>query len=67
MINISVSFRLGLDLIFREQFPADPWVGDSVLFDERNTSITTSHKSRASSPSILKPASNEIIYDSEEL
>ena len=33
---------LGLDLWFREQFPAAPWVGDSVLFDERDTSITTS-------------------------
>ena len=57
----------GLDLKGREQFPAVSWVGDSVLFDERNTSITTSHKSRAESPSIRKPASNEITSDSVEL
>ena len=36
---------LVLELRFREQFPAAPWVGDSVLFDDRNASITTSHKS----------------------
>ena len=49
------AFRLGLDLWFRDQFPASPWVGDSVLFHEPNTSITTFHKSRAGSPSIRKP------------
>ena len=38
-----------------------------VLFYERNTSITTSHKSRAGNPSIRSPASNEIISDSPEL
>ena len=32
----------------REQFPAAGLVGVLVLFDERNTSITTFHKSRAS-------------------
>ena len=35
--------------------------------DERKTSITTSHKSRARIPSILKPASQEITSDSVEL
>ena len=75
LVNMSAScwstsrfpFCLGLDLWFREPFHAAPWVGASLLFDERNTSITTSHKSRASSPSILKKASNEIISDSAEL
>ena len=33
---------------------------------ERNTSVTTSQKSRAGHPSILTPASNEIISDSVE-
>ena len=47
-------FCLGLDLWVREQFHAASWVEDSVLFDERNTSVTTSHKSKAGSPSILK-------------
>ena len=41
-------------------------VGGLVLFDERDTSITTSHKSSAGNPSICKPASNEIISDSVE-
>ena len=56
-----------LDLWFCDQFPAAPRVNDSVLFDERNISITTSHKSREGSPSILKPATNEIVSDSVEL
>ena len=61
----------------RKQFPAaslNPllfseasWVGDFLLFDELNTSITTSHKSRAGIPFTLKPASNEIVSDSVEL
>ena len=38
----------------------------SVLLDECNTSITTSHRSRAGIPSIRKPASQEIISDSVE-
>ena len=38
-----------------------------TLFDECNTSITTFHKIRARIPSIRKPASSEIIYDSVEL
>ena len=50
------------------QFPAAGLVfGDLVLFDERNPSFTTSHLSKASSPSIPNPASNEIISDSVEL
>ena len=39
----------------------------AVLFVERNTSITMSQRSRASSPSIRSPASNETIFDSVEL
>ena len=65
--HLGFPFVLGSDLRFREQFPGAPWVGDSGLFDERNTSITTSHKSRSRSPSILKPASKEIISDAVEL
>ena len=42
-------------------------VGVLVLFDERNTSFTTSHESRARNPSIRSPASNEMISDSVEL
>ena len=38
-----------------------------TLFDECNTSITTSHKSRAKIPSIRKPASSDMISDSVEL
>ena len=65
-------FCLGLDVRSlsgsRRQFPAVGVVcGDLVLFDERNTSITTSHKSKAGNPSIRSPASNEIISDSLEL
>ena len=60
-------FRLGLYLWSREQFPAAGLVGGLVLFDERNTSITTSHESITSTPSMRKPASNEIISDSVEL
>ena len=66
-----------LKLDMRKQFPADSlipllfpeasWVDDFLLFDECNTSITTSHKSRAGIPSIRKPASKEIISDSMEL
>ena len=68
-------FNLTLDM--RTQFPAaslNPvlfpeacWVDDFFWFDECNTSITISHKSRAGMPSIRKPASNEIIPDSVEL
>ena len=42
-------------------------VGVLLLFDERNISITTSHKSRAGNDSIRSPASNEMISDSLEL
>ena len=42
------------------------WVG-GTLFDECNTSITTSQKSRARIPSIRKPASSEVISDPVEL
>ena len=38
-----------------------------VLFDERNTCISTSRQTRAGIPSIRSPASNEIISDSVEL
>ena len=41
-------------------------LGIVVLF-ERNTSITTSQRSRASNPSIRNPASSEMISDSVEL
>ena len=60
-------FCLGLDLRFREQFPAAGLVGVLVLFDDGNTSITTSQKSRTRNPSFRNPASNEIIADSVEL
>ena len=39
----------------------------AVLFVERNTSITTSQKSRAGNPSIRNPASNKMISDSVEM
>ena len=68
---------LNLALDMHKQFPAASmypllfaeasWVGDFLLFDECNTSITTSHKSRAKVPSIRTPASNEIVSDSVEL
>ena len=38
-----------------------------LLFVERSTSITTSHKSRGGTPSIRSPASNGMISDSPEL
>ena len=41
--------------------------GDLVLFDERNTSITTFHRSIASNPSIRSPASIEVVSDSVEM
>ena len=47
-------------------FPEASWVDDFSLFDECNTSVTTSHKSRAGIPSILKPA-KEITFDAVEL
>ena len=68
LLNIPVSL---LDLgVFRERFPVSPRLPDAVvarvliLFVERNTSLTTSHKSRAGNPSIRSPASNEMISDS---
>ena len=48
-------------------FPDAGFVGILVLFVERNTSITTSHKQRADHPSIRSPASNELMSDSVEL
>ena len=42
-------------------------VPHKILFVDRNTSITTSHKSRARKPSIRSPASDEMISDSVEL
>ena len=51
-----------------DSFLLRAWLfGDLVLFDERNISITTSHKSRAGNPSILSPAFNDIFSDSVEL
>ena len=73
LINVSVSllFGFGCAIPFgdhADSFPATGLVfGDLVLFGERHTPITKSHKSKASSPSFLNPASNEIISDSVEL
>ena len=60
--------------VFSKQLPvshpfpdAAGLVSDLVLFVDRNTSITTSHKSRASNPIIRSPVSNEMISDSVEL
>ena len=51
LVNISIFFFLGgLDFEFRELFPAAGLVDVLVLFDDCNTSITTSHNSRASNP-----------------
>ena len=50
-----------------QQFPAGPFglfLGVEIFWV---TSITTSHISSAGTPSILKPASNEMISDSVEL
>ena len=72
MINISVSRLFVLD-VFREQspfsklFPDTGLFGVIVLFVECNTSITISHKSRASNPSICSPASSEMNSDSVKL
>ena len=49
------------------QLPGASLIGLLMLFVERNTSITTSQKSMANSPSIRSPASNEMISDSWEL
>ena len=49
------------------QFPGAGLIDLLVLFVERDTSITTSQRSRAGSPSIRSPASNEITSDSVEL
>ena len=64
LINVSVSLLFRFGFVISGAVSCCPWFGDSVLFDERNTSVTTSNESRASSPSILIPASNEIISDS---
>ena len=50
----------------RSQFSDTNLVGFLVLFVESNTSITTTQRSRAKSPSILDPASNKIISESVE-
>ena len=47
-------------------FPEASWVGD-MLFSVCNTFNTKSHKSRGGIPSILNPASTEIVSDSVEL
>ena len=52
-------------LLFRTSFLG--LVCIAVSFVERNTSITTSKRSRAGSPSVRSPASNEIISDSAGL
>ena len=75
LITASLSSKYTATLS-RTQFPAAPfgllldveiiWVG-GTSFDECNTSITTSHRSRARIPSICKPASSEIISVSVEL
>ena len=49
------------------QFPGVSPIHLSVLLVERNLSMTTSQRSRASSSSIRSPASNEMISDSVEL
>ena len=48
------------------RFLAAELVGVLILFDERNTSITTSKKSRAINPPTCIPASNDMISDSGE-
>ena len=48
-------------------FPDTSLIDVFVLFGERNTSLTTSHKSKAGNPSIRSPPSNEMISDSVEL
>ena len=65
-ISVSLLFR-GWILLFREQFLAAGWVGGLVRFDERNTSVTTSHQSWAGNTSIRSPASHEMISASGEL
>ena len=61
LINVSVSLLFGFGFVTpRTIFCC--WVGWClVLFDECNSSITTSHKPRASNPSIRDPTSNEMI------
>ena len=54
-------------VLLLDWFPVASLIGLLVLFVERNTSITASQISRASSPSIRSPASNEMISDSVEL
>ena len=48
-------------------FPNPGLVSVLALFVERNTSITTSHKSTAGNLSVRNPASNAVISDSVEL
>ena len=67
LINILVTFLCQLAIKHVQAVPDAPWVDDSMLFDECNTSITTSHRSRAGSPSIRKTASNEKNPKSVEL
>ena len=43
------------------------WVGFGILWVVPSTSLTKSHKSSAGTPSIRKPASNDMISDSVEL
>ena len=67
LINVSVFLLLGFGCDSFRDLAEGLVFGDLVLFDQRNTSITTSHKSKAGNPSIYSPASNEIISDSVEL
>ena len=69
LLKISVSLLVWIWVCFENSFlshicfPGAGLVGVLVLFVERHTSITTSHKSRAGNPSICSPASNEMISD----
>ena len=72
---LAFSFSFGVLVLFLlmvwSLFPHKSlWAGLpclAVLFVERNTSITMSERSRASSPSMRNPASKEMISDSVKL
>ena len=65
LVNISISLLFGFGCVTpRTVSCCRIVVGVLALFDERNTFITTSHKSRAGNTSIRNPASNEVISDS---
>ena len=56
-------------VVFRDRFPCDSWPSDLLIWfgGEWNTSITKSQRSSAGIPSMLKPASREIMSASVEL